>query len=129
MPSVLTLTFTVLNVFFTRALSNHLKDQPVIVNTVDPGFCYSELRRDVANLYFWILEKLVAQTAEEGSRQLIWAAIGVPGGKESSLDELRGAFISLTNIHEPADFVLGEEGKKRENKLWVCHRTGFRVYN
>lgn len=122
----------VLNVFFARTLSNHLKNQPVIVNTVNPGLCYSELLREMSNPLVWLFRKLLARTAEQGSRQLVWAAVGTPKAEEESLDDLRGAYINLAQINEPADFVLGEEGKKREDKLWVCHATrnsGFRIYS
>ena len=61
-------------------------------------------------------EKLFAYTSEEGSRQLIWAAIeGV--GKEK---ELQDAFITRSEITEPSDYVLGEEGRRVQEQLWVC---------
>lgn len=73
----------------------------------------------------WVLEKLLAWQTEEGSRQLVWAAVGVPGGGQGSLDKLKGAYINLASIQEPSDFVLGEEGKKREAKLWVSPRKSI----
>lgn len=37
--------FTVFNVFFTRALADRLKPEvPVIVNSINPGLCVSEVR-------------------------------------------------------------------------------------
>lgn len=66
----------------------------------------------------WAMKRLLSRSTEEGSRQLVWAAIGVPEGK--SLDQLRGAYINLERVEEPSDIVLGEEGKRREDKLWVC---------
>jgi hypothetical protein len=62
------------------------------------------------------LEKMFARTSEEGSRQLVWAAIGAP---EAGVDDLRGAYINLSRVDEPGDFVLGDKGEKWENKLWV----------
>lgn len=67
----------------------------------------------------WVFEKLVARQTEEGSRQLVWAAVGTPEGGEGSLDKLRGAYINTAHIDEPGDFLLGEAGKRREGKLWV----------
>jgi hypothetical protein len=107
----------VLNVFFTRAISNRSKHQPVIFNCVNPGLCHSELRRDVKSKTIQLTAILLAWSAEEGSRQLIWSAIGLP--ENESLDEMRGAYINRASIEEPSDFVLGEEGKKREDKLFV----------
>jgi hypothetical protein len=109
-------------VFFTRALNNRLKDQSIIVNSVNPGFCYSELLRDVKNVALPIFQWLLAHSAEEGSRQLVWAAVGIPQEKDQTLKDLRGAYIHQSHIDEPSDYVLGEEGKKRENKLWVSQR-------
>jgi hypothetical protein len=62
----------------------------------------------------WLLHKALAHTAEEGSRQLVWAAVG---GNE---DELRGAYISASQVQEASDVVLGEEGRNLQNKIWVC---------
>ncbi len=70
-------------------------------------------------LYVRAFEKLLARQTEEGSRQLVWAAVGTPDVDDGSLNKLRGAYINLSKIEEPSDFVLGEEGKKREEKLWV----------
>lgn len=115
-----------LNLFFVRALNNHLYNQPVIVNAVHPGLCNSGMIKGKP------LVQLLSRPVEEGSRQLVWAAVGVPPGGGNSLDKLRGAYISLADIHEPSDFVLGEQGKRREEKLWddlidVLERVDSRV--
>jgi hypothetical protein len=88
----------------------------MVVNSLNPGFCYSDLRRHRLGLANSIFEWLFARTAEEGSRQLVWASVGIPEGGEK---ELRGAYIHLSRVVEPSDFVLGENGRKREDKLWV----------
>jgi len=106
-----------LTFFFARELSEKLRDTPVIVNTVNPGFCHSELARNITGLQAWNmwLRKLVlARSTEQGSRQLIWACIG---GKDN-VDQLRGAYISSMQVREPSDFVVGEEGKRAQTKLW-----------
>ncbi|KAJ3570465.1 hypothetical protein NP233_g4385 [Leucocoprinus birnbaumii] len=105
-----------LNVFFVRALTNHLKDRSIIVDAVCPGFCYSELRKEITSVSMSIYEWIFARSAEEGSRNLIWAAIGAPeGGNE---DDMSGQYIVSASIQEPADSLLGQEGKRREDKLW-----------
>jgi len=106
-----------LNVFFTRGLNERLRDKSLIVNCVNPGFCYSSLRRNVTGITAWVswlMESILARTSEEGSRQLIWACIG---GKDN-VDELRGAYISALQVHEPSDYVINEEGQRAQNKLW-----------
>ena len=107
-----------LNVFFARGLSERLHDKPLIVNSVNPGFCYSTLRRNITGLgawFFWLMELALARTSEQGSRQLIWACIG---GKDN-IDRLRGAYISSMQIQEPSDLVVNEEGKRIQTRLWV----------
>ena len=108
----------VLNVFFARGLSERLRDKPLIVNTVNPGFCHSALRRNVTGLQalpvrLW--ELIMARSTEHGSRQLIWVCIG---GKDN-IDQLRGAYISSMHVQEASDTVVSEEGKIAQTKLWV----------
>ena len=61
------------------------------------------------------MEKALAHTSEEGSRQLVWAAVGGAGNEEN----LRGAYISASHVQEASDLVLGEEGLKFQNRVWV----------
>ena len=118
-----------LNVFFARGLSERLLGKPVIVNAVNPGLCYSALRRHITGLRawsIWVLEIFLARTSEQGSRELIWACIG---GKDN-IDQLRGAYISSMEVREPSDFVIGEEGKRAQTKLWVNnHLSYYRITN
>ncbi|TFK39479.1 short-chain dehydrogenase [Crucibulum laeve] len=108
-----------LNVLFTRALSDRLQTNSLIVNTVNPGFCYSELRRNmpsgIAAAGIWLMERAMARTAEEGSRQLVWAAVG----GDDQLDDLRGAFINNLEVCEAGDFIISDKGKSVQEKLWL----------
>ncbi|KAF9552314.1 short-chain dehydrogenase [Agrocybe pediades] len=106
-----------LNVFFARALNDRLKRSPIIVDSVCPGYCYSSLRKDFSGLQAWIdrlMEICLARTTEQGSRQLVWAAVGGTGNE----DELRGAFIASTEVTEPSDFVISEKGQHAQDKIW-----------
>ena len=120
----LSLEILVINVFFVRALSERLpmdSPQTPIVNAVTPGYCYSELRRSLQGIIAMLdrlLEKLLAHTTEEGSRQLVWAAVG---GADCE-DTLRGAYIYGSEVQEPGDVVLGDAGRKLQNKFWVSGR-------
>ena len=70
------------------------------------------------------MELIMARTSEQGSRQLIWACIG---GKDN-IDQLRGAYISSMEVREPSDFVVSEEGKRAQTKLWVInHLSHYRI--
>ena len=66
-------------------------------------------------MIYSIMECLLARTTEEGSRQLVWAAIGGVG-RES---ELRGGFVSNANLQEVSDYVLSDEGTVVQTRLWV----------
>ena len=60
-------------------------------------------------------ECVLAHTTEEGSRQLVWAAVA----GSNNIDALRGAYVSLSKSVEPSDFVVTDEGGRRQDKLWV----------
>ncbi|PPQ97552.1 hypothetical protein CVT26_002337 [Gymnopilus dilepis] len=108
---------SVINVFFIRALNERLQTTYLIANAVNPGYCYSHIRSTFPwykALVDWVMEKALARTAEEGSRNLVWAAVG---GKEQE-DKLRGAYISMTQVVEPSDYVIDEEGQGVQDLLW-----------
>lgn len=111
-----------LNVFFVRALNAHmLPTMPLIAIAVNPGYCTTELRRSFtfpSNAIYWAMEKAFAFTGEEGSRQLVYAAIGQRGDET----KLRGSYISLSQIRESSDFVLSDEGANVQDRIWVSHQ-------
>ncbi|KAJ6586340.1 hypothetical protein DFH09DRAFT_1432174 [Mycena vulgaris] len=107
-----------INIFFARALNAHLgASAPLIVNAVAPGFCVSELRRDIkgaTGVILKVLEWLLAFTTEEGSRRLVWAAVGLPSAPET----LRGEYIDCCAVEEASDFVIDAEGHRVQEDLW-----------
>lgn len=109
----------VLNVFFVRELTKRLPaNSPVIVTAVNPGYCKSELRRHLSfmqTIFDRIMEAFLARTSEEGSRQLLWAAIGGVGREF----ELRGGYVSKADLQEISDFALSDEGAVAQIRLWV----------
>lgn len=66
------------------------------------------------------MEKALARTAEQGSRQLVWAALA----ESDKHSDLRGAYVSLASVQEPSDYVISEEGQKAQNLLWVSPNFG-----
>ncbi|KAJ7123560.1 hypothetical protein C8R44DRAFT_831249 [Mycena epipterygia] len=102
----LTIMVLVLNVFFFRALNARLPPTtPVIVNATSPGYCYSELRREFSGFLVvidYIMERLLAWTTEEGSRQLI----------------LHGQYIAASKVQEVSDYVLSADGARVEDRVW-----------
>ncbi|KAF9050551.1 short-chain dehydrogenase [Panaeolus papilionaceus] len=106
-----------LNVLFVRALSDRLRNQPLVVDAVCPGYCYSSLRRSYKGaraVVDWLMERALARTTEEGSRQLVWAALAM----QNEPEKLRGAFISSMQVVEPSDYVVSQTGSFIQDKIW-----------
>ena len=86
---------------------------PVIVNTANPGLCKSSLFRDVffiGRVLVAALVFLLGRTGEEGSRALMVAAAG---GRET-----RGKYVDSGMVDSPSPFVLSEEGKGVQKRVW-----------
>ncbi|KAJ3766569.1 hypothetical protein FB446DRAFT_676389 [Lentinula raphanica] len=118
-PEILRIRYVqskILNTMFVRKLATLLPNNIVPVS-LNPGFCVSGLRRKHENgeeaERFKKMEDEFGYTSEEGSRQIIYAAIG---GKDQ---ELRGAFTSYSQVLEISDWMLSDEGKKAEEKTWT----------
>lgn len=109
-----------IDVFLMRALNDHLpKTTPVIVNAVNPGLCVTELaRKEPHGMLFGavraVFEWLLASTAEEGSREYVYACVGGQGEEQ----KLRGAFIWFQQPTEVADYVLSPQGQEIQDRLW-----------
>ena len=85
--------------------------------SVGPGFCESELTRYVTGEEAERVRKMkeeFAFTSEEGGRQLLYAAIG----ERDKEDQMRGAWVAFSEISECIDFLLDDEGKRLEAKMW-----------
>jgi retinol dehydrogenase 12 len=121
--------FLVLNIFFVRELTKRLPaNSPVIVTAVNPGFCKSQLGRNLSpvhRVFGEIMRALLARTTEEGSRQLVWAAVG-GAGREF---ELRGGYVNMADLEEVSDYVLSEEGAVVQTRLWVCEFSHIWICN
>ncbi|KAJ7027177.1 hypothetical protein C8F04DRAFT_1399627 [Mycena alexandri] len=106
------------SVLFARALNAHIPSTtPLIVNTVDPGFCHSELTRNITGLraaVITIMGWILARTAEQGSRRLVWCAVG----QQEQPDKLRGEFITRCSVQEVSDYVLSVDGGRAQNRFW-----------
>jgi hypothetical protein len=121
--------FLVLNIFFVRELRNRLPiNSPVIVISVNPGYCKSQLRRNLplpVRMFAKGMEAVLARTTEEGSRQLLWAAIGGTGREFV----LRGGYVNKANLQEVSDYVLSDEGAVVQTRIWVrepfCHKHAW----
>ena len=84
-----------LQLFAVRAIAagTATKSPFVVVNTVNPGLCYTDLTRNAVGstkTIMKVMKAALAWTAEEGSRTLVHA---VTTGKES-----HGVFISMCSV-------------------------------
>jgi NAD(P)-dependent dehydrogenase (short-subunit alcohol dehydrogenase family) len=83
---------------------------PVVINLINPGICHSALLRE-AGSWQWIFKWITAaRTTEVGSRTLVDAACKGP--------ESHGKYLSDCEIEDPAPFVMSEEGKKTQKRVW-----------
>jgi NAD(P)-dependent dehydrogenase (short-subunit alcohol dehydrogenase family) len=83
---------------------------PVVINLINPGFCHSNLLREVGPsqlIFKWIIR---ARTTEVGSRTLVDAACKGP--------ESHGKYLADCEIRDPAPFVMSSEGSKTQKRVW-----------
>ncbi|KAL5416752.1 hypothetical protein PMIN06_004456 [Paraphaeosphaeria minitans] len=81
-------TSKLLNVLWTRELASRISSNEVVVNTVNPGFCYSGLHRHSAsliNVFLW----LFAWTPEQGGSCLADALVRREGSHGAYISEQR----------------------------------------
>ncbi|ETN44695.1 uncharacterized protein HMPREF1541_10365 [Cyphellophora europaea CBS 101466] len=83
----------------------------VVINCVNPGFCKSELTRDIDGIAVSIGKFLLARTSEAGSRTLVHGAAGGP--------ETHGQYMNLGKVIPPATVVVGKGGKETQEKLYA----------
>jgi len=108
----------VIGLLVARALADRLSHTPIIVSAVCPGYCYSGLRSKYkgAEAFFdYFMEKLLARTSEEGSRNILYGAVGGP----ENVDDLHGAYVYRCGLREPSDWVISSEGAFAQERIWV----------
>lgn len=66
-----------------------------------------------------IMDMVLGRTAEQGSRNLLWAALGPDGKEGPHLRYMRGAYVSAAGLAEPGDNVMGKAGYELQERLWV----------
>ncbi|KAG9253027.1 uncharacterized protein F5Z01DRAFT_171128 [Emericellopsis atlantica] len=87
-------------------------DKPVIINSVNPGLCHSELGRDLKGItgyMFSALKAMMARTTEVGSRTLVHAG--------ASGEESNGQYLSECRVTKPSAFVRSKEGQDTTKRL------------
>lgn len=57
-----------------------------------------------------------ARTAEEGSRQIVYGALGP---KDEKPEVMWGAYVSDSEVREPSEWVRSREGRLVQKRVWV----------
>ncbi|KAI9047330.1 hypothetical protein LZ554_008777 [Drepanopeziza brunnea f. sp. 'monogermtubi'] len=86
---------------------------PVILNTLTPGFCHSELMRNAPfplNILAPIGKFFLARTTEMGSRTLVSAA--------AASEDTHGKYLQDCKVKEPSRWVRSEKGKEVQEKFY-----------
>ncbi|EKM54523.1 uncharacterized protein PHACADRAFT_185441 [Phanerochaete carnosa HHB-10118-sp] len=111
-----------LNVLFIRALAAHLPaTSPLVPACACPGYCVSEIRRNSAfsdKVVYKLLELTFGRTAEQGSRQILYAALGPDGRDGHHVRYMRGVYVAHSVVSEPGDYVISREGVELQERIW-----------
>lgn len=99
-------------VLAVREMVRRLRDDAVVVNMLNPGFCHSRLARDISGVGMKVLKVLLARSTEEGSRTLV---AGAAAGEESHGEYMENGVVAP---HAVSAFVRSEEGAKVQVRVW-----------
>lgn len=95
--------------------SNKKQQQPrVILNTLNPGLCRTELFRHAPWPFTWILYvsmRVFARTTEMGSRNLVAAA--------TAPEDTHGKYLSDCKIWDPSRFVRSQDGANVQRRVYA----------
>ena len=84
------------------AQKHAVSEMRVTLNFVSPGWCHSELMREIDNPVVNLLKRMLARTTEVGSRTLVHAGVAGP--------ETHGKYLADCKITRCSTLVEGKEG-------------------
>ena len=82
----------------------------VTMNFVNPGWCHSELLREITNPIVGLMKKIFCRTTEVGSRTLVHAGVAGP--------ETHGQYLDSCQVKPCAPLVEGKEGPEIQRRVW-----------
>lgn len=88
-----------------------IDDMKVTLNFVNPGFCHSELMREVTNPVITLVKKLICRSTEMGSRPIAYAGLAGP--------ETHGKYIADNQVKACAPLVEGKQGPEMQRRVWA----------
>lgn len=72
------------------------------------------------------MDVILGRTAEQGSRNLLWAALGPDGKEGPHFRYMSGAYVSEAGLGEPGDNVTSKDGYELQEKIWVRRPSSLR---
>ena len=110
-------TSKLLVVLLARELAirvSSLSNNRIIVSIVTPGFCKSQISRNLplaGRLSVGLFLALIGRTTEAGSRCLVSAA--------AAGADTHGQYLDSCRVSEPSAFVLSEEGRNVQPRVYA----------
>lgn len=83
----------------------------VTINCVNPGYCNSQLEREISSRIVSISKKIVARTTEVGSRTLVDASLKGP--------TTHGKYLQDCKVRKCASIVEGKGGPQLQARVWA----------
>ncbi|KAJ7604065.1 hypothetical protein FB45DRAFT_958049 [Roridomyces roridus] len=103
-------TSKLFDLFLARKIAKLPQANGVVVNVVDPGFCYSELGRDLGlSSFVHSLIRFIAWSSSKGALNLLYSVLS---------NTAAGAFISSCKEYKPPAWTLTEAGFRTEEQVW-----------
>ncbi|KAK4040660.1 hypothetical protein C8A01DRAFT_15502 [Parachaetomium inaequale] len=98
---------------FANELTKSTKPGKIVTSVINPGFVATQIMRHegpLFQIYLRVLRKMLARTAEEGSRTLVH---GAEGGEET-----HGQYLDDCKVGSASGFVLSPEAGDTQKQLW-----------
>lgn len=92
------------------AKEHPISQMHVTLNFMNPGFCHSELMREMDNVAVTIFKKVLARSTEVGSRTLVHAGLAGP--------ETHGKYLGDCKVKKCAPLVEGKQGPLMQKRVW-----------
>ncbi|KIM23308.1 hypothetical protein M408DRAFT_332407 [Serendipita vermifera MAFF 305830] len=99
-----------IDILITQQLAKSPALKDVVVCSVNPGFCRSDLMRTWPTIIREIMYAILARTAEEGSKTYTWASL--------TNDIPPGSYTSSCVVTRAGGIVAGDTGERIRAQLW-----------
>nr|POE77844.1 short chain dehydrogenase sol3 [Quercus suber] len=102
-----------LEVFACRQIAQEhsVEELGCTLDFVNPGWCHSELMREVQNPVINVVKRIVCRTTDQGSRTLVDAAV-------SHGPEVHGQYLSNQRVTPVAPLVTRKGGAELQKHVW-----------